>query len=377
MSEALISGIGITDFGRFPELTDEALARAAIRDALADAGIVIDDVQAFYCGNATGGALAGQRALRELHTDGGAVYNIDNAGASGATALNLALQALEAGQYDTAVVFGMDHTGSLAGGPPASNPRDWNSCRGMTAAVLAAMRAMRYLHEHGVTAAALADVAVKNRRHGALNPIAKLCQLATREEVLASRPVAEPLTSLQCGCAADGAAALVLTTMRGNGCAAPVRVLASVVQSGLFDTGRVVMIEDEITLRAAHLAYEAAGLGPRDLDLIELDDAFTISELLYCEALGLCGRGEAAGLLASGATTLGGRVPVNASGGLLSTGQAVGAMGVAQLVEICQQLQGRAGVRQVEGARIGMTQVTAGGLCGVDNAACAIHILSL
>lgn len=378
MNEPLISGVGITDFGRFPELTEEALAQAAIREALVDAGIGIGDVQAFYCGNTVGGSLPGQRALRELHTRGGAVYNVDNACSSGATALNLALQALKVGQYDTVVVFGMDHLSSLGGGPLALTQRDWNNRRGMIMPALYAMRAVRYMHDYGVTAAALADVSVKNRRHGALNPIAKFCKLATREEVLASRPVAEPLTLLQC-CPAvvDGAAALVLTTKPGKVKAAPVRVLASVVQSGLFETGPVDMTEAEITARAARMAYEQAGVGPQDLDLIELHDAFTISELLYYEALGLCGRGEAPSLLESGATTLGGRVPVNPSGGLLAKGHPPGATGVAQVVEICEQLQGRADKRQVEGARIGLTQVTGGGIWGVDHAACSIHILSL
>jgi acetyl-CoA acetyltransferase len=378
VNEPLISGVGITDFGRFPELSEEALAQAAIRQALADANIAIGEVHAFYCGHAVGSTVPGQRALRELHTHGGAVYNVDNACSSGATVLNLALQALKAGQYDTVVVFGMDHLSSLGGGPPALSRRDWSSRRGMTLPALYAMRAMRYMHDHGVTVATLADVSVKNRRHGVLNPIAKLCKLATREQVLASRPVAEPLTLLQCCPAAvDGAAALVLTTKPGKGIAAPVRVLASVVQSGLFETGQVDITGAEITARSAHMAYEQASVGPQDLDLIELHDAFTICELLNCEALGLCGRGEAVGLLESGATALGGRLPVNPSGGLLGKGHPPGATGVAQVVEICQQLQGRADKRQVQGARIGMTQVTGGGISGVDHAACSIHILSL
>ena len=137
------------------------------------------------------------------------------------------------------------------------------------------------------------------------------------------------------------------------------------------------MTEAEITARTARMAYEQAGIGPQDLSLIELHDAFTISELLYYEALGLCGRGEAARLLASGATTLGGRIPVNPSGGLLAKGHPPGATGVAQIVEICEQLQGRAGKRQIPGARIGMSQVTGGGIWGVDHAACSIHILSV
>lgn len=378
MSEPLITGVGISDFDRFPDLNEEALAQAAILDALKDAGIAISDVQAFYCGNALGGHLPGQRTLRGMGNAGEAVYNIDNACSSGATAFQLALQALKAGQYETVVVFGMDHLSSLGGGALPLNARDWNNRRGMVMPALYAMRAKRYMHDHGMTAAALADVSVKNRRHGMLNPIAKFCREVTRDEVLASRMVADPLTLLQC-CpgVVDGAAAVVLTTQPSRGVAKPVRVLASVVQSGLFEIHQVDMTEAEITQRAASKAYEQAGVGPQDLSLIELHDAFTISELLYYEALGLCERGEAPSLLASGATTLGGRIPVNASGGLIAKGHPPGATGVAQIVELCEQLQQRAGKRQVAGARIGMSQVTGGGIWGVDHAACAVHILAI
>lgn len=376
MNEPLITGVGISDFGRFPDLTEEVLAQAAIVDALADAGITIKDVQAFYCGNALGGHLPGQRALRDLGTAGEAVYNIDNACSSGATALNLALSALRAGQYETVLVFGMDHLSGLGGGALPMNQRDWNNRRGMIMPALYAMRATRYLQDYGVTREDLADVSVKNRRHGVLNPIATFCKEMTREEVLASRMVADPLTLLQC-CPAvvDGAAAVVLTTRPSTGAARPVRVRASIVQSGVFEVNQADMTEAEITRRAAHLAYEQAGVGPQDLSMIELHDAFTISELLYYEALGLCGRGEAAALLASGATTLGGRIPVNPSGGLLAKGHPPGATGVAQVVELCEQLQGRAGKRQVADPRLGLCQVTGGGIWGVDHAACSVHIL--
>lgn len=378
MTEPMIVGVGITDFGRFPELSEEALAQSAILGALSDSGLQIRDIEAFYCGNAIGASLPGQRALRELHTGGNAVYNIDNACSSGATAVNAALSALRSGQYETVLVFGMDQLSSLGGGPLPLSRNDWNNRRGMIMPALYAMRATRYMHEHGMEVETLADIAVKNRRHGLRNPIATFCKATTREEVLASRPIAEPLTLLQC-CPAvvDGAAAVVLSTKPSRGVAAPVRVRASVVQSGLFETGPEDMIEAEITARTARMAYEQAGVGPQDLNLIECHDAFTISELLYYEALGLCGRGEAPQLLASGATTLGGRIPVNPSGGLIAKGHPPGATGVAQIVEVCEHLQGRAGKRQVEGARLGLTQVTGGGIWGVDHAACSIHILSL
>jgi len=377
MPEPMIQGVGITDFGKFPDLNEEALAQCALLEALTDAGIGMAEVQAFYCGNVFGQMLPGQRALRPLGALGGAVYNVNNACSSGATAFNLALQALRVGQYETVVAFGMDHLSARGGGPLALNNDDWNNSRGMIMPALYAMRAQRYLHDHDMSTDVLANVSVKNRTHGLLNPIAKFCRPATREEVLASRMVAEPLTLLQC-CPAvvDGAAAVVLSTRRTKGRASPIRVRASVVQSGIFESAPVDMTEAEITARTAGLAYEQAGLGPENLDVLEIHDAFTISELLYYEALGLCGRGEAADLLASGATALGGRTPVNPSGGLLAKGHPPGATGVAQIVEICEQLQGRAGKRQVHGARVGLTQVTGGGISGVDHAACSIHILS-
>lgn len=376
MSEPRIIGVGITDFGKFPQYTEEVLARRAIISALEDAGVSMNDVEASYCGNVFGSLLPGQRALRELHTRSGAVYNVNNACSSGATALNLALDALRSGRHETVLVFGMDQLSALGGGPLPLGNQDWNNKRGMIMPALYAMRAQRYLYDHGLSVEALADVSVKNRRHGTLNPIARFSKPATREEVLASRAVADPLTLLQCcPSVVDGAAAVVLTTRPSRGKAAPIRVLASVVQSGRFETGIVDITEAEITSRTAAIAYAQAGVGPDDLDVIELHDAFTISELLYYEALGLCGRGEAPALLASGATALGGRIPVNPSGGLLAKGHPPGATGLAQIVELCEQLQGRAGERQVQGARIALAQVTGGGIWGVDHAACSIHIL--
>jgi acetyl-CoA acetyltransferase len=378
MTNTYITGVGISDFGRMPEMSEETLARVAIHAALRDAGRRADEIDAFYCGNVFGQNMPGQRALREVAgVDGRPIFNIDNACASGASAMHLALQAIGSGECETALVFGMDQLSALGGGTIPLGTSDWNVRRGMVMPALYAMRAVRYLHEHQLDVSVLADVSVKNRRHGLLNPIARFCKPASREEVLASRPVADPLTLLQC-CpgVVDGAAAVVLDAKPRKGEATPVRVLASVIQSGRFEPGCVDMTEAEITARSAKLAYEQAGLAPSDVNVVELHDAFTISELLYYEALQLCPRGEAADFLRSGATALGGRVPVNPSGGLLAKGHPPGATGVAQLVELCEQLQRRAGRRQVPGARIGLAQVTGGGIWGMDHAACGVHILA-
>lgn len=190
--------------------------------------------------------------------------------------------------------------------------------------------------------------------------------------------VFDPLTLLQCcPSAVDGAAALVLTTRQPSRRSKPVKVLASVIQSGRCETGSDDILAAEITARAANLAYQQAGVTAADLDLVELHDAFTIAELIYYDALGLCKRGEAHELLRSGATRLGGEVVVNPSGGLLAKGHPLGATGVAQMVEAVWQLEGRAGDRQVHDASLALTQCTGGGIAGVDHAASAVHILGL
>jgi acetyl-CoA acetyltransferase len=240
-----------------------------------------------------------------------------------------------------------------------------------------AMRGTRFLHEGRGTREDLAAVAVKNRFNGTLNEYAQQRTAVTLEQVLASRPVAEPLTLLQC-CPSqvDGAAALVLGRKPGRQ-HKPVKVLASIVQSGMIEGPDDDILDAEITARAARLAYEQAGVSPGDVGVVELHDAFTIAELLYYEALGLAGHGEAASLLRSGATRIGGRVPVNPSGGLLAKGHPLGATGVAQMVEVAWHLQGRAGARQCGAPKIGLTQCTGGGIAGVDHAASSVHVLGV
>jgi acetyl-CoA acetyltransferase len=239
------------------------------------------------------------------------------------------------------------------------------------------MRGTRFLHEQRGTREDLAAVAVKNRFHGTLNEYAQQRTEVTLQQVLDSRMIADPLTLLQC-CPSqvDGAAAVVLSSRPGRR-QKPVKVLSSVVVSGIREAADDDILDAEITARAARQAYEQAGLGPQDVNVVELHDAFTIAELLYYEALGLAPRGEAVPLLRSGATRLGGRVPVNPSGGLLAKGHPLGATGVAQMVEVAWHLQGRAGTRQAGSPTIGLTQCTGGGIAGVDHAASAVHILGV
>jgi acetyl-CoA acetyltransferase len=381
MQDIYIHGGAMTRFGKHPGVLAPELAQQAILKALDDAGVSRGEIQAVYCANVLGGMILGQLIVRDLGFKGIPVYNVENACASGATGVHLARHALLAQQYDTVLVLGIEQLTALGGGTIPLQRNDHKTelyaKAGMVLPAVYAMRGTRFLHERGATPADLAAVAVKNRRHGALNEYAQQRSETTLEEVLASRMIADPLTLLQC-CPSqvDGAAAVVLGTRR-RGERKAVKVLSSAVVSGLREEARDDILDAEITARAARQAYEQAGVNPGDVNVVELHDAFTIAELLYYEALGLARRGEAVSLLHSGATALGGRVPVNPSGGLLAKGHPLGATGVAQMVEILWQLQGRAGARQVPGARIGLTQCTGGGIAGVDHAASSVHLLGV
>lgn len=382
MTDIHITGSAMTPFGRHPGVLAPELAQRAILDALADAGIEKHEIQAIYCANVLGGMILGQLIVRDLDLTGIPVYNIENACASGATGVHLARHALLAQAYETVLVLGIEQLTALGGGtiPLQRNDHktDLYARSGMVLPAVYAMRGTRFLHERGAVPADLAAIAVKNRHNGSLNEFAQQRKPVTVEEVLASRMIADPLTLLQC-CPSqvDGAAAMVLSSKPGKGSARPVKVLSSVVVSGVRERSDDDILDAEITARAASQAYERAGLGPQDVDVVELHDAFTIAELLYYEALGLAARGEAVALLKSGATQLGGRVPVNPSGGLLAKGHPLGATGVAQMVELTWHLQGRAGARQAQGARIGLAQCTGGGIAGVDHAASSVHLLGV
>jgi acetyl-CoA acetyltransferase len=381
MSTSYIRGVGMTPFGRHAGVLAPELAQRAILSALSDAQMSLGDIQAVYCANVFGGMILGQVVVRDLGLKGIPVYNVENACASGATAVHLARHALRAQEYDNVLVFGIEQLTQLGGGTiPLQRNDDKTELytkAGMVLPAVYAMRGTRFLHERRGTREDLAAVAVKNRFHGTLNEYAQQRTEVTLQQVLQSRMVAAPLTLLQC-CPSqvDGAAALVLSSRAGSG-RKPVKVLASIIQSGILEEAGDDILDAEITARAARLAYEQAGVSPGDVGVVELHDAFTIAELLYYEALGLAGKGEAASLLHSGATRLGGRVPVNPSGGLLAKGHPLGATGVAQMVEVAWHLQGRAGARQAGTPTIGLTQCTGGGIAGVDHAASAVHILGV
>jgi benzoylsuccinyl-CoA thiolase BbsB subunit len=248
----------------------------------------------------------------------------------------------------------------------------------MVMPALYAMRARRYMSDFNGTKEHLAKVVVKSRKNAAMNPLAQFTKATTVEEVLNSRVVADPITLFQCCPTGDGAGAAVICSLEKarKYTSHPILIKASILVSGKFEPGFRDMTTPEITVRASRLAYEKAGLGPKDIDVVEVHDAFSIAELLYYEALGFCGRGEAVKLIDEGATEINGRIPVNPSGGLISKGHPVGATGLAQLAEIIWQLRGQAGQRQVRNARVGMTHCTGGGIYGLDHGACSIHILA-
>jgi acetyl-CoA acetyltransferase len=371
-----VVGTGIVKFGKHRDLTVPELARPAVMNALREAQVSQKDIQAIYSGAAISGWMAGQRVARETGMSGVPIINCENACSSSATAFREAWIAVACGMIDYALVLGVEQLTRLGGGTLPLDQEDIEVSNGMVMPGLYAMRAQRYMNDFGATSEDLASVAVKARRHGSLNPDAQICTETTVEEVLGSRRIADPLTLLQCCPTGDGAAALVLcpTDRAPKHNPKPIKVLGSHLASGKYIPGFRDMTIPEITVRCSRELYEEAGVGPEDLDVVECHDAFTIAELLYYEALGLCERGDAPKLLHDGTTSLGGRVPVNPSGGLLSKGHPVGASGAAQMVEIVRQLQGRCGHRQVADAKIGLTHVTGGGTYGFDHGACAIHL---
>jgi acetyl-CoA acetyltransferase len=373
---AYVTGAAMIPMGKYPGASYAGLAAGTVKDALAAAGCTPSEVQAAYVGHAFGGMLTGQRILAALGVGGIPVTNVDNACSGGATALHHAVRAIAAGEHDVVLVTGVEKLSQFGGGTLPLVTEDHEVRRGMVMPALYAMRARRYLHERDATVEDLALVSVKARAHGARNPVAQLRKPVTVADVLGSRMIADPLTLFMCCPTGDGAASLVVTSdqVRRRLGTPAIRVAASILHSGQTDLGPRDMLWPAISADSARDAYEAAGIGPGDLHVVELHDAFSIAELIYYEALGLCARGDGAKLIRSGETSFGGRIVVNPSGGLLAKGHPVGASGVAQVAELFWQLTGQAEDRQVGGARLALSHVTGGGIAGLDHGACAVHV---
>jgi benzoylsuccinyl-CoA thiolase BbsB subunit len=379
MREVSVVGVGITPFAKYRDKSLAEIGWPAVKAAIEDAGVAKKDIEAAYCGSALGGMMSGQRVLKQLGITGLPITNIENACSSSSSAFRQAYIAVAAGVYDVVLVLGVEKLTKFGGGTLPLEKEDFEVTHGLVMPALYGMRARRYMHDYGLTEEQLAGVAVKAHKHGALNPEAQFRNEVTLKEVMEAREIAEPFTLLHCCLSGDGASAVVIASAEKarQYTSKPVRVACSEVNSGKYMTGFRDMTTPEITVRGAKQAYEEAGIGPGDVDVAEVHDAFTIAELLYYEALGFCDKGEAAKLLDDGETSLGGRIPVNPSGGLLSKGHPIGATGTAQIAEVVRQLRGQCGDRQVEGAKVGLTHCTGGGISGFDHGACSIHMFSV
>lgn len=380
MADVWIGGVGVIPFGEHANRTIVSMGAEAARMALRDAGIAPGEVQAGFFANVLaqrlfGDITLGQNVLSEAGVCGLPVVNVENACTSGSTAFFLAVNAIRGNQADIAIVVGAEkmHVPQLGLLNPGETAMD--TLLGSVVPASFALRAQRHMHEYGTTAEQLAMVSVKNRRHAEHNPIAVFHKPITVEQVLASPMIADPLTRLQSCPNADGAAAIILFSDKvARRLGATIRVASAILCTGTYPA-LPDLARWETDYRGARMAYEAAGIGPEEVDLVECHDAFSIGEILHCEALGLCAPGEGGRLVQDGVTTLGGRVPVNPSGGLLSRGHPLGATAVAQLVEITHQLRGQAGPRQVENARIGIAQCMGADKDG-DAKSCTVAILT-
>lgn len=397
MPNAFVIGAGMTNFGKFPDRDLRSLAEEATASALASSGVTSKDINAVFAGNAVAGLITGQEnirgqvLLRNTGIVGVPIFNVENACATSSSAFHLAWMSVVSGQYDVVLVLGaeklthIDKSKSLAafdssldlGELPAIEKRI-----GFDTAQRGKRSIFMDLYAAGVvegdsqgsessTPLQQALVSVKNHRNGSLNPNAQYRNEVTADEVLASRKITANLTIMMCAPVGDGAAAIVVANEEWakRNKSRSIRVRGTAFVSGRADD---VGMESGLK-RAAALCYERAGLGPSDIGVAEVHDAIASAELSIYEGLGFCPKGEGGALVESGHTQLGGRLPVNPSGGLLSRGHPIGATGAAQIAEIYWQLTGQADRRQVAGARIGMTQ-NGGGFLGTDAAAMSVNV---
>ncbi|MFB6675093.1 beta-ketoacyl synthase N-terminal-like domain-containing protein [Streptomyces sp. NPDC056390] len=399
-----VAGVGMTPFGIHEAKSNHDLARWAAREALADAGAAVGDIQIAFYGSATHGPLEGQYsvggqiAVRGLGMQKIPVYNVENACATGSTAISLAAMAIRAGEADIVLALGSekmnigDRERTMAvfnSGYDVSDPDALNRVLEQLGGVVddssVGMRSRfmdiyaswtrNHMRLHDTTQEHLAAVASKNHAHSVDNPRAHYRKPMTVEQVLAGRALSYPLTVPMCAPTTDGAAAAVLCSdegLRKLSSARPVRLLASVIASG--SDRDITTFDGHIAARAATLAYERACIGPEDIDVAEVHDATSFGEILQTEMLGLVPAGAGGPAAARGETSLGGRIPVNPSGGLESKGHPIGATGLGQVFELTEQLRGSAGPRQVEGARFAIAE-NGGGFHRGEEAAASIIIL--
>jgi acetyl-CoA acetyltransferase len=375
MREVAVIGASMIRFGRYPDLSVTRLGAVPVVEALKDAGVDLRDVEALYCGCLFQTSMTGQGILREIGATGIPVINVANACATGSTAFRDAYLGIAAGAFDTAIAVGVEKMGrGLLGGGGESEgfSTEGHVGSGLMPAVFG-QAGVEHMRKYGTTVDQFAKCAAKNHKHSVHNPYSQYQNDMTVEDVLNARMVAWPNTLYMCCPTGDGAAAVVLASMdkARQYTTQPIKVAASALTSDPYTPRNPQMWDfNAVTRNAAQRAYEQAGLGPQDLSLVELHDCFSTAEILHYENLGLCGEGEAGALIDSGETYVGGRIPVNASGGLVSKGHPLGATGVANIVEVVWHLRGQAGNRQVEGAKTGLAHVVGLG------SACTVHILT-
>lgn len=374
MTEVFVSGVGLHPFGRFDGVSNTDMGVVAVRAALAEAGVGRGGFQAAFCGTAYGGVASGHKVLSRIGMTGMPIVDVEAGCASGGAALMLAAGAIRAGQYDTVLVFGVE---KMPKGIIRSSFFDpWQEVAGLAATPsFFALRAQRLMISSGVTKQHLAKVVVKNRSHGALNPDAMFQKPVELEDVLASRVVSEPLHLWMLCSPNEGAAAVVLTSRDPGESRSAKRVLLAGASLRSHLPGAVLsestplagLVEDvqhpipSPTTLAAQAAFEEAGIGPDELDVVECQDTDAARELLSYEEIGLCAVGGSAELVEDGSTRLGGRLPVNPSGGLLAKGEPLGASALGQVVELVRQLRGECANRQVEGARTALSHTVGRG----------------
>ena len=380
-----VAGVGMTRFHKPGTMDYPVLTREAGEAALSDAGVRYDQIEQAYVGYVYGDSTSGQRAIYQLGMTGIPVYNVNNNCSTGSTALMLAYQAVGSGVSECALALGFEkmEKGSLTTRyGDRTNPLDrhvrlMNDVQGAAEAPFPAQMfggaGREHMRKYGTTSRQLAKIAAKNRGHAVDNERSQFRQACTIEEVLASPVIFDPLTKFQCCPTTDGAAAAVVCSeafARRHGLRPAVTIagmsLKTDFSSSFEPQSMIKMVGQDMTRAAAREVYEESGIGPEDVDVIELHDCFTTNELISYEGLGLCGEGEAGKLVEDDATTYGGRWVVNPSGGLLSKGHPLGATGLAQCFELHQQLRGLCGGRQVPEARVGLQHnLGLGGACVV------------
>ena len=389
-----ILGIHMTKFGKHPDLDVVDLGAQAIMGALADAGVTMREIGILAAGNLLGSGAIAQQLQKQVGQTGIPAYNVSNACATGATALRTAIMAVKAGEVDYGLAVGVEKlagAGLLGSGGKAKSDGDQWARSGRYGAVapvdgrigteampgVFAQIGMEYGHRYGGTSFELfARISEKNHGHSTLNPLAAYNKAMSLEQIMNDIMISYPNTRPMCSANCDGAAAAVvvngetLRTLSLEQQRRAVKVSASILTSDPWHEACQVLPDvNTLTRNAARQAYEQAGIGPEDLDLVELHDCFATAELVHYDNLMLCEQGGAVDFFESGAPFRDGRLPVNVSGGLQSKGHPISATGIANIWEVCQHVRGEGGDRQIEGAKVGLAHVI--GLAS----ACGVHIL--